>query len=64
MEWKHYRIHAHDELPVIGSGHRTVMAKVNNEWVEVRSRVDPQSFSQRIHISDWNKIVKDYAEDI
>ena len=42
MEWKSYRIHAHDEVTRIGCGHRTVLARVGRKWVRVKSRVDPQ----------------------
>ena len=57
MEWKSYRIHAHDEVTRIGSGHRTVLARIGRKWVRVKSRVDPSRWAQRVHINIWNKIV-------
>lgn len=43
MQWKHYRIHAHDEVPYIGSGQHTVLAKIGRKWVRVKSRVHENS---------------------
>jgi hypothetical protein len=59
MEWKHYRIHAHDEVPRVGSGHRTVLAQVGRKWVRVKSRVDPAAWSQKIKVLTWKTIVKE-----
>ena len=57
MEWKNYRIHCHDELPYIGSGHRTVMAKVGRKWVRVKSRVHEKSWPSKIKLKTWNVIL-------
>lgn len=57
MQWKHYRIHAHDEVPHIGSGHRTVLAKVGRKWVRVKSRVHENSWSTKIKLKTWNDIL-------
>ena len=37
MTWQKVEIHAHDELLHIGSGRRTVEAKIGRVWVKLRT---------------------------
>jgi len=61
MQWNSYRVHAHDELR-LGSGRRTVLARVGRKWVRVKSRV-AEGWAQRIHINTWNRIVLQEIKD-
>jgi len=62
MQWSNYRIHANDELRSIGSGRRTVLARVGRKWVRIKSRVSG-GWAQRVHINTWNKILIEEIND-
>ena len=60
MEPERYCVYFHDEAPLIGAGHRLVIAKVGYKWVHVRT---PNALrGTKIKRQTWDKLRKERYE--
>ena len=56
MNWRVFKVHLNDEIPLVGAGQRLVEAQVGHKWVYVRRHPARINRKSRIRRALWDAL--------